>query len=110
MTLVDVQCAAMGIQTTVKELEQFQRYLEEKELMLIEIEKEKERYWVIKQKRIEMLESELIEIKKDLAEKMAELTKANEMERPLLEPGIELCNRQIAVVEENLSGLVVTGE
>jgi hypothetical protein len=32
------------------------------------------------------------------------------MERPLLEPGIELCNRQIAVVEENLSGLVVTGE
>ena len=57
-----------------------------------------------------MLESELIEIKKDLAEKMAELTKANEMERPLLEPGIELCNRQIAVVEENLSGLVVTGE
>ncbi len=62
------------------------------------IEKEKERYWVIKQKRIEMLESELIEIKKDLTEKMAELTKANEMERPFLEPGIKLCNRQIAVV------------
>ena len=57
-----------------------------------------------------MLESELIEIKKDLAEKIAELTKANEMEGPFLEPGIKLCNRQIAVVEESLSGLVVTGE
>ena len=78
--------------------------------MLIKIEKEKEGYWVIKQKRIEMLESELIEIKKDLVEKMVELTKANEMERPFLEPGIELCNRPISVVDENLSGLVITGE
>jgi hypothetical protein len=110
LMLVDVQYAAMGIQTTVEELEQFQHYLEEKEFMLIKIEKEKEGYWVIKQKRIEMLESELIEIKKDLVEKMAELTQANEMERPFLEPRIELCNRQISVVDENLSGLVITGE
>ena len=42
LTLVDVQCAAKEIQITVEELEQYQRFLEEKELMLIEIEKGKE--------------------------------------------------------------------
>ena len=39
LTLVDVQCAAKEIQITVEELEQYQRFLEEKELMLIKIEK-----------------------------------------------------------------------
>jgi hypothetical protein len=63
LMLADAQCMAMGIETTVEELRQFQHYLEEKQQKLIGLEKEKEGYWVIKQQRIEMLESELTERK-----------------------------------------------
>ena len=61
LMLADAQCMAMGIETTIEELRQFQHYLEEKQQKLIGLEKEG--YWVIKQQRIEMLESELTERK-----------------------------------------------
>jgi hypothetical protein len=40
---------------------------------------------------------------------MAEFRKAKEAERSFLEPGIELCNKQIAEVEGSLSELAITG-
>ncbi len=61
LMLAYAKCRAMGIETSIEELRQFQHYLEEKQQKLIGLEKEG--YWVIKQQRIEMLESELTERK-----------------------------------------------